>query len=79
MYPVIAKTHHKNKNFRISNGNRFHPLLVPLVMNEWSYTFTPPMGYTACAEPQCLYKGALYLFFFNGNRKGLQDRLICIE
>ena len=28
-----------------------HPLLVP-----WS---TPPMGRTACTEPQCLYKGAL--------------------
>ena len=26
-----------------------------------SYTSTPPMGRTACAEPQCLYKGALYL------------------
>jgi hypothetical protein len=22
----------------------------------------PPMGRTACTEPQCLYKGALYLF-----------------
>jgi len=27
----------------------------------WSYTFTPPMGHTACTEPQCLYKGALYV------------------
>jgi hypothetical protein len=24
-----------------------------------SYTSTPPMGRTACTEPQCLYKGAL--------------------
>ena len=38
-----------------------HPLLVPLVMKEWSYTSTPPMGRTACTEPQCPYKGALYL------------------
>ena len=38
-----------------------HPLLVPLVMKEYSYTFTPPMVRTACTEPQCLYKGALYL------------------
>ena len=37
------------------------PLLVPLVMKEQSYTSTPPMGRTACTEPQCLYKGALYL------------------
>jgi hypothetical protein len=39
-----------------------HPLLVPLVMKEYSYTFTPPMGRTAFTEPQCLYKGALYLY-----------------
>jgi len=35
-----------------------HPLLVPLVMKEYSYTSTPPAGRTACTEPQCLYKGA---------------------
>jgi len=23
------------------------------------------MGRTACTDPQCLYKGALYLFFFS--------------
>ena len=40
-----------------------HPILVPLFMKEWSYTSTPPMGRTACTEPQCLHKGALYLFF----------------
>ena len=39
-----------------------HSLLVPLVMKEYSYTSTPPMGGTACTEPQCLYKGALYLY-----------------
>jgi len=33
-----------------------------VVMKEWSYTSTPPMGRTACTEPQCLYKGAIYLF-----------------
>ena len=31
---------------------------------QYSYTSTPPMGRTACTEPQCLYKGALYLFFY---------------
>ena len=40
-----------------------HPLLVPLVMKGQSYTSTPPMGRTTCTEPQCLYKGALYLFY----------------
>jgi hypothetical protein len=33
-----------------------HPLLVQ------SYTSTPPMGCTACTEPECLYKGDLYLY-----------------
>ena len=28
----------------------------------FTYTSTPPMGRTACAEPQCLYNDALYLF-----------------
>jgi len=32
-----------------------------VVKKEQSYTSTPPMGRTACTEPQCLYKGALYL------------------
>ena len=31
---------------------------------QQSYTSTPPMGCTACTEPQCLYKGALYLTFY---------------
>jgi hypothetical protein len=34
-----------------------------VVMKEQSYTSTPPMGRTACRVPQCLYKGALYLYF----------------
>jgi hypothetical protein len=29
---------------------------------QYSYTSTPPMGRTTCTEPQCLYKGALYLY-----------------
>jgi len=29
---------------------------------EYSSTSTPLMGRTACTEPQCLYKGELYLF-----------------
>ena len=32
-----------------------------MVMKGQSYTSTPHMGRTACTEPQCLYKGALYL------------------
>ena len=31
-------------------------------MKGYSYTSTPPIGRTACTEPQCLYKGALYLY-----------------
>jgi hypothetical protein len=30
-----------------------------VVKKGQSYTSTPPMGHTACTEPQCLYKGAL--------------------
>jgi hypothetical protein len=33
-----------------------------VVVKGYSYTSTPPMGPTACTEPQCLYKGAFYLF-----------------
>ena len=41
-----------------------HPLLVPLVMKEQSYTSTLPLDRTVCTEPQCLYKYALYLYLF---------------
>ena len=40
------------------------PLSSAVVKKEWSYTSTPPMGRTACTEPQCLYKGALYLYLY---------------
>ena len=29
---------------------------------QYSYTSTPTMGRTACTEPQCLYKGALFFY-----------------
>ena len=35
-----------------------------VVMKAQSYTSTPPMGCTACTEPQCLYKGDLYLYLY---------------
>jgi hypothetical protein len=34
-----------------------------VVKKEYSYTSTPPMGRTACTEPQCLYKCVPYLPF----------------
>jgi len=34
-----------------------------VVKKGQSYTSTPPMGRTACTEPQCLYKDALYLYY----------------
>ena len=34
-----------------------------VAMKGQSYTSTPPIGCTACTEPQCLYKGAIYLIF----------------
>ena len=33
-----------------------------MVMKGYSYTSTTPIGCTAYREPQCLYKGALYLY-----------------
>jgi len=36
-----------------------------VVMKGYSYTSTPPMGHTACTEPQCLYKGDLYHFIYS--------------
>ena len=30
----------------------------------FTYTSTPPMDRTACTEPQCLYKAALYLYLY---------------
>ena len=33
-----------------------------MAKKEQSYTSIPRMGFTTCTEPQCLYKGALYLF-----------------
>jgi hypothetical protein len=33
-----------------------------MVKKGYSYTSTLPMGHTAHTEPQCLYKGALYLY-----------------
>jgi len=30
----------------------------------FTYTSTPPMVRTACTEPQCLYKCALYLYLY---------------
>src|SRR5215475_13460510 len=40
------------------------PLLVPWSTKGYSYTSTSPMGRTAYTEPQCLYKGDLYLTLF---------------
>ena len=38
-----------------------------VVMKELSCTSTPPMGCTACTRPQCLYRGALYLYLYPQN------------
>jgi hypothetical protein len=42
-------------------------------MKEQSYTFTPSMGRTVCTEPQCLYKGDLYLFNFLQSRRRFRE------
>jgi hypothetical protein len=40
------------------------PPYSAVVMKGHSYTCTPPMDRTACTEPQCLYKVALYFTFY---------------
>ena len=39
-----------------------HPLLVPWSRKSRAIPL-PPVGRTNCTEPQCLYKGTLYLFY----------------
>ena len=31
---------------------------------QYSYNSTPPIGHTACTDPQCLYNDALYLYLY---------------
>ena len=40
-----------------------HPLLVPWSRKSRAIPLLPPMWRTACTEPQCLYRGALYLLY----------------
>ena len=55
----------------VQTGTGTHPtsctkgtVSFPGVKSGLDETLTPPpMGRTACTEPQCLYKGALYLYF----------------
>ena len=49
-------------------------------MKGWSYTSTPPMCRTACTEPQCLYRGALYFLIYaknNGYSTGRRVHIVC--
>jgi len=39
-----------------------YPLLVPRSWKSRAIPLLPPIGRTACTEPQCLYKRALYLY-----------------
>jgi len=57
--------------YRVFPGGKERPgrdadpshLSSAVVMKEQSYTSTPPMGRTACTEPQCLYKGCTLCFY----------------
>ena len=46
------------------------PASSAVVMKEGSYTSTPPMDRTTSTEPQCLYKGALFLTGLKPGCKG---------
>jgi len=59
----------------VQTGPEAHPASCPsdadpsppssaAVKKEYGYTSTPLMGHMAYAEPQCLYKGALYPLLF---------------
>jgi hypothetical protein len=37
------------------------------------------MGRTACTEPQCLYKGALYLYFYIYYDKPIQIYIFALN
>ena len=50
-----------------------------VVKKEQSYNSAPSMGCTACAEPQCLYKGALYLYLYHGCTNSRQINIFKIE
>jgi len=41
-----------------------HSLVVPWLWKSRAIPLLPPMGRPACTEPQCLYKGDLYLYFY---------------
>ena len=52
------------------------PSSSAVVKKEYSYTSTPPMGHTACREPQCLYKGALCVTFFYAVKWTMRNNLL---
>jgi hypothetical protein len=67
--PALGPTQPMYNRYRVFSGGKERPgrdadptpPSSTVVMNEQSYTSTSPMGRTGCTEPQCLYKGALYL------------------
>ena len=68
LYTCHINTRCAKNNFIIfycifSSSCNLTPLLVPWSRKSRAIPLLPPMGCTACTEPQCLYKGALYLFF----------------
>jgi len=56
-----------------------HPLLVPWSRKDRAIPLLPPMGRTACTEPQCLYKGALYLYLCCNRNTMLNTGLVIQE
>jgi hypothetical protein len=52
--------YYRAEEYRVSPGGKERPGRDA----DPSPPSTFPMGRTACTEPQCLYKGALYLFYY---------------
>jgi len=58
------------------DANPSHPSSA-MVKKEYSYTSTTPMDRTASTEPQCLYKGALYLSVYGQDWLLMKCQCIC--
>ena len=67
--PVLGPSQPPVSGYRVFPGGKERPgrgadsspPSSAVVKRKKSYTATPPMGRMACTEPQCLYKGDLYL------------------
>ena len=83
--PALGPTQPPENGYRVFPGSKERPWRnadpsppsSAVIMKGLSYTSTPPMGRTACTEPQCLRKVALYLFVLNVDSPGFVKCGLC--